>query len=74
MHSNIKAKGYSMTTKEIIDKEQALVSNDIAHYNRRLHEIEHEIRVLTAKKNVLVQKIKWRKIYCSALDSNKEEE
>ena len=61
-----------MTPNEIIEKKQALVQNDIDHYNRRLDEIENEISLLHKKKNVLQQKIGKKQIYLNQLESDKE--
>ena len=60
-----------MTKTEIIEKRQALVQNDIDHYNRRMDEIENEIALLNKKKNVLQQKIGKKQIFLNQLESNK---
>ena len=60
-----------MTKTEIIEKRQALVQNDIDHYNRRMDEIENEIALLNKKKNALQQKIGKKQIFLNQLESNK---
>ena len=60
-----------MTKTEIIEKRQALVQNDIDHYNRRMDEIENEIALLNKKKNALQQKIGKKQIFLNQLESDK---
>lgn len=61
-----------MTTNEIIEKKQALVQNDIDHYNRRLDELENEVGQIQKKKNIIQQKIGRKQIYLNQLESDKE--
>lgn len=61
-----------MTKNEIIEKRQALVQNDIDHYNRRMDEIENEIALLNKKKNALQQRIGKKQIFLNQLESDKE--
>lgn len=60
-----------MSPEEIIEKKQSLVNNDIAHYNKRMDEIENEICVLKRKKNAIQQKISKKQIYFNQLDNDK---
>jgi phage regulator Rha-like protein len=60
-----------MTPNEIIEKKQALVQNDIDHYNKRLDELENEKALLNKKKNILQQKIGRKQIYLNQLESDK---
>lgn len=61
-----------MTHNEIIEKKQALVQNDIDHFNRRMCEIEQEICELQKKKNALMQRISKKHVYLNQLESDKE--
>ncbi|WP_142783363.1 hypothetical protein [Changchengzhania lutea] len=60
-----------MTPNEMIEKKQALVQNDIDHYNRRLDELENEKAELAKKKNIIQQKIGKKEIYLNQLESDK---
>lgn len=60
-----------MKKKNIIEKKQALVRNDIRHYNQQMDDIEKQITVLKKKKTVLSQKISRKEIYFNQLEQDK---